>query len=135
MRDAEGKSINAYNPATKAWQQYWAGQGGIVTEFRESAWHDGAITFTARYPATPTAGAYLARLTFTPINDSTVRQTGEQSVDEGKTWTTTYDLLYHRKRAGVDDFSELPALPTFARVAAELGSVAPRFAARLHPVR
>ena len=34
-----GKSLSAYNPATKQWQQFWVGQGGLVTEFR-SEWRD-----------------------------------------------------------------------------------------------
>jgi hypothetical protein len=38
------------------------------------------------------------RLTFTPVDSNTVRQHGESSTDGGATWTTTYDLLYHRKR-------------------------------------
>ena len=92
-----GKSLNAYNPTAKQWQQYWVGQGGLVTEYRESEWHDGSLSFVAR----PSAGAPAAptqRLTFTPVNDSTVRQHGESSADGGSTWTTTYDFYYHRRR-------------------------------------
>ena len=43
-----GKSLNAYNPATKQWQQYWVGQGGAVTEYRESTWNDGSLSYIAR---------------------------------------------------------------------------------------
>jgi hypothetical protein len=40
----------------------------------------------------------LQRMTFTPIDSATVRQFGETSTDGGKTWTTGYDLFYHRKK-------------------------------------
>jgi hypothetical protein len=40
----------------------------------------------------------MQRLTFTPVNDTTVRQHGEQSTDNGATWTTTYDFYYYRRR-------------------------------------
>src|SRR4051812_34948612 len=33
-----GKSLNAYNPGVGQWQQYWIGQDGAPTEFRESSW-------------------------------------------------------------------------------------------------
>ena len=90
-----GKSLNAYNPQTRQWQQFWVGQGGLVTEYRESEWNGPSLSFIAR-PAAST-GPTL-RLTFTPLGDGSVRQHGEQSTDGGKTWTTTYDLYYHRSR-------------------------------------
>ena len=93
-----GKSLNAYNPVTHHWQQFWVGQGGAVTEYRESEWHDRSLSFIAR----PSAGATSTptqRLTFTPVNDSTVRQHGETTADGGATWTTTYDFYYHRRRS------------------------------------
>jgi len=91
-----GKSLNAYNPVSKQWQQYWVGQGGAVTEYRESTWNDGSLSYVARGSG-PGSGP-IQRLTFTPVNDSTVRQHGEQSTDNGATWTTTYDFYYYRRR-------------------------------------
>ena len=92
-----GKSLNAFNPVAKQWQQYWVGQGGAVTEYRESEWHDGSLSLVARPTAAP--GQPTQRLTFTPVNDSTVRQHGELSKDGGSTWTTSYDFYYHRRRS------------------------------------
>ena len=98
---ATGKSLNAFNPVAKQWQQYWVGQGGAVTEYRESEWHDGSLSLLARPAAAAAAaqGPPIQRLTFTPVNDSTVRQHGELSKDGGSTWTTTYDFYYHRRRS------------------------------------
>jgi len=89
-RGGQGKSINAFNVATGEWQQYWIGQDGNVTEYRESEWHGAAITFIARGKST------LQRLTFTPQADGAVRQLGESSTDGGKTWTVNYDFRYRR---------------------------------------
>ncbi len=38
----------------------------------------------------------VARMTFFKIGDNEVRQLGEQSIDDEKTWVTTFDLLYKR---------------------------------------
>ncbi|MEO5800374.1 MAG: hypothetical protein ABIZ70_06260 [Gemmatimonadales bacterium] len=89
---AEGKSLNAFNIATKQWQQYWVGQAGGVVEFRESHWDGPTLVYN-------TVGAMPAqRLSFTPIDSNTVRQFGEISTDSGKSWQVGYDFLYHRKR-------------------------------------
>lgn len=97
LRGPTGKSLNAYNPQTHQWQQYWVGQGGLVTEYRESTWDGKSLSFISRPPAS-TERAPMLRLTFTPLDDGSVRQHGEQSTDGGTTWTTTYDFFYRRKR-------------------------------------
>jgi hypothetical protein len=38
----------------------------------------------------------LARMTFSKLSDGNVRQHGESSTDDGKTWTTSYDFKYVR---------------------------------------
>jgi tetratricopeptide (TPR) repeat protein len=86
-----GKSLNAYNKQLQQWQQFWVGQTGDVTEYRESQW-DGA---TLRFLAKRVDGS-IARMSFTPVTPDHVRQHGEDSSDGGKTWTTRYDLQYHR---------------------------------------
>ena len=92
-----GKSLNAYNPAVGQWQQYWIGQDGNPTEFRESTWEGRSIVFRAHAPAAGKSPATEQRLTFSPVDSTTVRQHGENSTDGGATWTTTYDFYYHRK--------------------------------------
>lgn len=39
----------------------------------------------------------MRRLSFTKLDNGNVRQLGEISVDEGKTWTVEYDLEYRKK--------------------------------------
>jgi len=98
LNGTTGKSLNAFNPVAKQWQQYWVGQGGAVTEYRESEWRDGSLSLISR-PSASASAQPMQRLTFTPVNDSTVRQHGELSNDGGTTWTTTYDFYYHRRRS------------------------------------
>jgi hypothetical protein len=92
-----GKSLNAFNRTLKQWQQFWTDQYGSVTEYRESEWVGPSLQYTARQTNAQGAPVML-RMTFTPIDANTVRQHGENSNDGGKTWTTGYDLTYHRKK-------------------------------------
>jgi hypothetical protein len=93
-----GKSLNAFNPAVGQWQQYWIGQDGNPTEYRESTWEGASIVLRAHAPASGTTPATEQRLTFSPLDSVTVRQHGETSTDGGATWTTTYDFYYHRTK-------------------------------------
>ena len=94
MNGGHGKSLNAYNPKIRQWQQYWIGQDGAVSEFRTSKFDGKSLEFFARDDANPNA---LTRLVFTPLDSATVRQLSEASTDGGKSWTTQYDFYYHRK--------------------------------------
>jgi tetratricopeptide (TPR) repeat protein len=93
----QGKSFNAYNTDFSMWQQFWTDQYGRVTEYRESErTKEGGLRFLAHQRSG--AAASLIRMTFTPIDQRTVRQFGETSTDGGKTWVTSFDLYYHRKQ-------------------------------------
>ena len=92
----DGKSLNSYNSALGHWEQFWVGSGGGVTEYRDSEWRDSTLVYLAH--SSGPQGPYLQRLSFSPLDASTVRQFGEYSTDDGKTWTTSYDFRYHRKR-------------------------------------
>ena len=93
---SQGKSFNVYNTALKKWQQYWVSDSGVTTLYSGEL-----VGNQMRYlaEAGPQNGNAAQRLTFTKIDDNTVRQLGEVSSDGGKTWTVSYDLLYVRKRS------------------------------------
>src|SRR5436190_412315 len=92
----QGKSFNAYNVDYNMWQQFWTDQYGRVTEYRESErTPEGWLRFLAHQRLAQ--GPSHIRMTFTPIDRNTVHQYGETSTDNGKTWTTSFDLYYHRK--------------------------------------
>jgi opacity protein-like surface antigen len=93
-RGGSGKSINAYNPALKQWQQYWVGSDGGILDYQRSEFDGKSMIFFITDAAKPSA---RQRLTFTPQDEKTVRQHSEKSVDGGATWTTEYDFYYHRR--------------------------------------
>ena len=91
-----GKSINAYNPVLRHWQQFWIGYSGFVTEYRDSEWRGDTIEFHAD-GVDATGHSIQWRLSFNRRSDGSVRQFSEQSADGGKTWTPRYEYLYHRQ--------------------------------------
>jgi hypothetical protein len=97
LRGGTGKSINAYNPTLRHWEQLWVGQFGAVTEYRDSAWHGDTLEYDAEFD--DASGRHVrARLFLAPRGDGTVSQMQRQSYDDGKTWTTAYSLVYKRRR-------------------------------------
>ena len=92
-----GKSLNGYNRALGQWQQFWIGQDRTVTEYRSSSWDGPSLVFLAAAAPGDTTRT-LQRLTFTPLSHDLVRQHGERSTDGGKSWGTTYDLYYQRRK-------------------------------------
>jgi tetratricopeptide (TPR) repeat protein len=91
-----GKSFNTYNSGTHKWQQFWVSNNGTVTEY-EGEFRDGAMRFSGTQNPR-TGNAVPVRLTFTPLADGRVRQTGEISTDGGASWSIGYDLYYVRKK-------------------------------------
>lgn len=89
-----GKSVNFYDRHTGLWRQVWVDSNGgnldLTGDFegeslvfkQVSSKGGNRVTFT---------------LTFTPLPEGKVRQQGRQSTDDGKSWTTLYDLTYTRK--------------------------------------
>lgn len=91
-----GKSINAWNPAKKCWQQFWVGSGGGILELSGGLDADGRMILRGPSPG-PAGGTVLNRITYTPNADGTVRQCWEISPDGGATWNTSFDGMYHRR--------------------------------------
>lgn len=92
-----GKSYNTYNNLTKQWQQTWVDNTGSSTEYLEGSHSNGKITFISRRFKFSKDSFAIRRLSFYKIADDKVRQHGEISKDEGKTYSTEYDLEYRRK--------------------------------------
>ena len=85
-----------YDASAGIWRQLWVDQGGSWTEFRGSWDGENMVVTTADQSDPNTGKTSRRRMTFTPLEKGYVRQHGEQSFDEGKTWVTTYDLEYRR---------------------------------------
>jgi len=63
-----------------------------VLEFVDGEYKDNKLTFVTK----SNAQHQITRLTFYNLKPELVRQVFEVTTDDGKTWTTTTDLYYHR---------------------------------------
>lgn len=88
-----GKSFNLYNATDKQWHQSWVDDKGTFAHYIGGL-TNGAMQLTADqlFEGKPAR----ERMTFTRLPDGRVRQHGERSTDQGKTWSTTFDLVYKR---------------------------------------
>lgn len=93
-----GKSMNTFNVQTGMWQQTWIDNKGGMAEYVNSKWEKNKMIVTTRNEKQKDGTYKMLRMTFTKISDDKVRQFGESSVDEGKTWKTDFDLEYRRKK-------------------------------------
>lgn len=92
-----GKSMNFVDPVTNKWEQVWVGSGGRgqnVGRFTMGEYKDGAMRFS--FTLTRQSVKLIGRFIFYNQGPNQVRQFQETSADEGKTWTTAYDLTYKR---------------------------------------
>lgn len=96
--DFSGKSYNTFNAAKQKWQQYWVdNKGGVVEYFNGHFENNQMVLQTANIKQAD--GSYkIMQMTFTKLSNDKVRQHGESSTDEGKTWKTDFDLEYRRKK-------------------------------------
>jgi tetratricopeptide (TPR) repeat protein len=95
-QNGQGKSLNSDNTDKQMWQQFWTDQYGRVTEYRDSEWRADTLRYTARQIMPQ--GPALLHMSFAPLGPDRVRQWGEISYDDGKTWAQSFDLYYHRKK-------------------------------------
>lgn len=94
-----GRSLNVYDASTKKWRQFWVDSKGSLSQY-EGELIDGKMVLVAQQPPTPPAATgTLSRMTFSKEGADAVRQFVEQSTDEGKTWSVSFDGLYKRKPA------------------------------------
>jgi len=93
-----GKSYNTFNNATEKWQQYWVDNAGGVTEYFDGHYDDGKMIFQTANVKQSDGKVKIMKMTFFNLSADKVRQFGESSSDNGKTWTTDFDLEYRRKK-------------------------------------
>jgi hypothetical protein len=87
-----GESLNAYVPEKHSWRQVWLGaMGGFLDS--TGIWDGESMVVTGQL--SQPGGSYLmARQTYSPQSDGTVKQTGEMSSDDGLTWQTSFVFSY-----------------------------------------
>jgi len=87
VNNAGGGSLNIYVPEEKHWEQFWIDAQGSRALF-VGGWNGKAMVIQGKW------GGPLVRISYSKNADGSVRQFGEQSTDEGKTWSTSFDLTY-----------------------------------------
>lgn len=92
---SSGKSFNIYDSVTKKWHQNWVDDKGTYTNYIGGL-VDGKMVYVAE--TVKNGKKSLAKMTFSKLANGDVRQFGESSTDEGKTWTATFDFIYVRKK-------------------------------------
>ena len=94
----KGKSFNTYNSQRKQWQQMWVDNVGGGTQYVYGKFESNKIVFQTDPQPFKKDSTMIQRLTFFALEKDKVRQLGEQSKDNGSTWTVQYDLEYRRKK-------------------------------------
>lgn len=92
---SSGKSFNIFGTTDKKWHQTWVNDKGLLTHYIGGL-VDGKMVLDSE--STVNGKKTINRMTFSKLADGSVRQHGEASTDEGKTWTTTFDFIYVRKK-------------------------------------
>lgn len=90
---SSGKSFNLYDSKDGKWHQTWVDGAGNMVNY-VGGLVDGKMVLLSE---TLTNGKKsIGKMTFSKLPDGNVRQHGENSTDDGKTWTTTFDFKYVR---------------------------------------
>jgi hypothetical protein len=90
---SSGKSFNVFDVRDGKWHQTWVDARGGMTHYVGGLVGDKMVLTSE---STTNGRRTLARMTFSKLADGNVRQHGESSTDDGKTWTTTFDFKYVR---------------------------------------
>jgi hypothetical protein len=92
LSNQPGGSLSIYVPEEKKWEQFWIDSGGSRAFFT-GGWNGKAMVITGKW------GGPLVRMTYSKNADGSVRQFGEQSTDDGKTWQPNFDFTYRAAKA------------------------------------
>ena len=87
LNNQPGGSLSVYVPAEKHWEQFWIDSSGSRAVFT-GGWNGSAMVIQGKW------GGPIVRMTYSKNKDGSVRQLGEQSTDEGKSWSKSFDFTY-----------------------------------------
>ncbi len=90
-----GKSFNVFDVRDGKWHQTWVDNKGLMTHY-VGGLVDGKMVLDSE--SVRNGAKTTGRMTFSKLDNGDVRQHGESSTDGGKTWTTTFDFIYVRKK-------------------------------------
>jgi tetratricopeptide (TPR) repeat protein len=92
LRGYAGKSFSLYDASTKKWEQRYVDTTGALHHWEGGLNPAGLMEFLWRHDG------QLDRMTYFKEGPDRVRQLLETSTDDGKTWATTYDGMYIRRK-------------------------------------
>lgn len=92
---SSGKSFSNYNTADGKWHQTWVDDKGTLAYY-VGGLVDGKMVLDNERMVN--GKKTIGRMTFSKLENGDVRQHGENSTDDRKTWTTTFDFTYVRKQ-------------------------------------
>ena len=96
-KGGSGNSINVYDQADGKWHQTWVDSTGDQVHY-VGTWTGTKMDMKADDVSTPQKVSVVLTMTFEPLPNGDVRQSGTQSVEGGKTFQPAFDLIYRRKK-------------------------------------
>lgn len=100
FKGAGGGSFSHYDMERRHWRQAWVDSSGTRVDF-DGGPVEGKMVLTGRWANVAGAGRDgLIRMTYSREAGGAVRQHGEQSLDHGLSWTTSFDFIYKPRKAG-----------------------------------
>lgn len=95
---AGGGSLNNYVTEDKVWRQTWLDSNNARVDF-EGGLNGSAMVLIGFWKGANGPGQDgLVRVTYTPEGAAAVRQLGELSKDDGKSWAPLFDFTYKAAR-------------------------------------
>lgn len=95
LKGSPGGSLNNYSEGQ--WRQTWVDASNSRVDFVGGLEGD-KMVLTGLWKGINGPGKdALIRMTYSKNADGSVRQHGEQSTDQGRSWSTSFDLTYHPK--------------------------------------
>lgn len=92
-----GHSINVYDQADGKWHQTWVDATGDQVHYI-GKWTGSKLEMRADDVSTPQKSNAVLTMTFEPLPNGDVRQSGTLSTDGGKTFQPSFDLIYKRRK-------------------------------------
>jgi hypothetical protein len=94
-RPGNGLGLFTYSRLFKSWGYFWVADNGTTTAFTGGLQAPGNMRFLTEAPL-PNGGKRLRHWSLILQSDGSVRELSV-GTNDGKTWTTEYDLLWRKK--------------------------------------
>lgn len=93
-----GGSLNTWDKHRRRWRQTWVDADNSLVDF-EGELKDGKMVLAGLWRELFGPGKdALMRMTYSPVEQGSVRQVVETSTDGGKSWSPGFDFTYRRRK-------------------------------------